>query len=166
MDALFEERLASLRLLSLDTDGVLNDGGLYYNDAGDELRKFNVKDGMGIQMLRRIGVEVVIITASAAPAIAQRGHRLGLEYVCLEVTDKLEALGKLCDKLGIDLDLVAHMGDDLNDLPVLKAVGCPLSVNDAIAAARDAALYVTKKNGGAGAVREVCDLIISVREEA
>jgi len=166
MDALFKKRLASLRLLSLDTDGVLTDGGLYYTDAGDEMRKFNVKDGMGIQMLRGIGVEVVIITASAAPAIAQRGRRLGLEYVFLEVADKLEALAKLCDRLGIDLDLVAHMGDDLNDLPVLKAVGCPLSVNDAMAVVRDVALYVTEMNGGAGAVREVCDLIISAREEA
>ncbi|MBT3553477.1 MAG: HAD-IIIA family hydrolase [Rhodospirillaceae bacterium] len=164
MDDLLRGRLAGLKLLSLDTDGVLTDGGLYYTDAGDEMRKFNVKDGMGMQMLRRAGVEVVIITASSAPAIAHRGHRLGLEHVYLETEDKLAALVGLCDKMGIDLDQVAHMGDDVNDLPVLQAVGCPLSVQDAMPMARDAALYVTKKNGGNGAVREVCDLIISVKQ--
>jgi 3-deoxy-D-manno-octulosonate 8-phosphate phosphatase (KDO 8-P phosphatase) len=164
MDEILQQRLAGLRLLSLDTDGVLTDGGLYYTDAGDEMRKFNVKDGMGMQMLRRAGVEVVIITASAAPAIAHRGHRLGLEHVFLETEDKLAALVGLCDMMGIDLDQVAHMGDDVNDLPVLQAVGCPMSVNDAMPVARDAALYVSKKNGGDGAVREVCDLIISVKE--
>lgn len=164
MDDLLRERLAGLKLLSLDTDGVLTDGGLYYTDAGDEMRKFNVKDGMGMQMLRRAGVEVVIITASSAPAIAHRGHRLGLEHVYLGCEDKLAALVGLCDKMGIDLDQVAHMGDDVNDLPVLEAVGCPMSVHDAMPVARGAALYVTQKDGGDGAVREVCDLIISVKQ--
>ena len=164
MDDILKSRLGSLKLLSLDTDGVLTDGGMYYTDAGDEMRKFNVKDGMGMQMLRRAGVEVVIITASASPAIAHRGHRLGIEHVYLETEDKLAALVGLCDKLGIDLDQVAHMGDDVNDLPVLEAVGCPLSVCGGMQVARDAALYVTQKNGGDGAVREVCDLIISVQE--
>jgi 3-deoxy-D-manno-octulosonate 8-phosphate phosphatase (KDO 8-P phosphatase) len=87
-----------------------------------------------------------------------------LEHVFLETEDKLAALVGLCDMMGIDLDQVAHMGDDVNDLPVLQAVGCPMSVNDAMPVARDAALYVSKKNGGDGAVREVCDLIISVKE--
>lgn len=164
MDDLLRQRLAGLKLLSLDTDGVLTDGGLYYTDAGDEMRKFNVKDGMGMQMLRRAGVEVVIITASNAPAIAHRGHRLGLEHVYLETEDKLATLVGLCDKMGIDLNQVAHMGDDVNDLPVLDTVGCPLSVKDAMPVARDAALYVTQKNGGDGAVREVCDLIIRVKQ--
>jgi len=164
MDDILKSRLGSLKLLSLDTDGVLTDGGMYYTDAGDEMRKFNVKDGMGMRLVRSAGVEVVIITASSAPAIAHRGHRLGLEHVYLETEDKLAALVTLCDKLGIDLDQVAHVGDDVNDLPVLEAVGCPMSVNDAMPAAKDAALYVTTRNGGHGAVREICDLIISVKE--
>ncbi|MFP6736463.1 MAG: HAD hydrolase family protein [Rhodospirillales bacterium] len=164
MDDILKDRLAGLKLLSLDTDGVLTDGGLYYTDAGDEMRKFNVKDGMGMRMLQSAGVEVVIITASSAPAIAHRGHRLGLEHVYLETEDKLAALVALCDKMGIDLDQVAHVGDDVNDLPVLEAVGCPMSVADAMPAAKDAALYVTQKNGGDGAVREVCDLILELKE--
>ena len=164
MDEIFRQRLAGLKLLSLDTDGVLTDGGLYYTDAGDEMRKFNVKDGMGIRMLQSAGVEVVIITASSAPAIAHRGHRLGLEHVYLETEDKLAALVELCDKRGIDLDQVAHVGDDVNDLPVLEAVGCPMSVANAMPAAKEVALYVTHNNGGEGAVREVCDLILELKE--
>lgn len=159
------KRLAGLKLLSLDTDGVLTDGGMYYTDAGDELRKFNVKDGMGMRMVRGAGVEVVIITASASPAIAHRGNWLGLEHVYLETRDKFAALVELCDKLGIDLDQVAHVGDDVNDIPVMEAVGCPISVNDAMPAAKAAAIYVTQKNGGQGAVREVCEMILAAKGE-
>ncbi len=159
----FMERLAGLKLLSLDTDGVLTDGGLYYTDDGDELRKFNVKDGMGIKRAQKAGVKIAIITASLAPSIAHRGQRLGVDFVQLECEDKLASLVNICDGLGIDLDQVGHVGDDLNDLPVLNAVGCPMSVADATNEAISAAVYVTKKKGGDGAVREICDLIVTAK---
>ncbi|NQV57199.1 MAG: HAD hydrolase family protein [Rhodospirillales bacterium] len=166
MDEAIKARLGALKLLSVDTDGVLTDGGLYYTDSGDEMRKFNVKDGMGMQMVRDAGVEVAIITASVSPSIGHRAMRLGLEHVYLETRDKMGALAELCGKLGITLDQVAHVGDDVNDLPVLEAVGCPLSVADAVDAAKAAAIYVTIKNGGDGAVREICDLILAAKAEA
>jgi len=159
----FMERLAGLKLLSLDTDGVLTDGGLYYTDGGEELRKFNVKDGMGMKRAQAAGVKIAIITASSTPSIAHRGQRLGVDHVFLECEDKLSTLVRICDDMGIDLDQVGHVGDDLNDLPVLEAVGCPMTVADATDEAISAALFVTKKNGGEGAVREICDLIVAAK---
>ena len=159
----FLERLSGIKLLSLDTDGVLTDGGLYYTDDGEELRKFNVKDGLGIQRVQASGVKVAIITASSTPSIAHRGRRLGVDYVFLDCADKLITLVGICDEMGIDLNQVGHVGDDLNDLPVFNAVGCPMTVVDATDEALSSALFVTKKKGGDGAVREICDLIVSLQ---
>lgn len=158
--------LATVRLLSLDTDGVLTDGGLYYTDAGDELRKFNVKDGLGIKLAQAAGVAVAIITASASTAIAHRGRVLGVDHVFLKTEDKIGRLTALCRELGIGLDAVAHVGDDLNDLPLLNAVGCPLTVADATDEAKAVAIYVTGLPGGGGAVREICDLLVQAKSAA
>jgi 3-deoxy-D-manno-octulosonate 8-phosphate phosphatase (KDO 8-P phosphatase) len=159
----FLERLSGIKLLSLDTDGVLTDGGLYYTDDGEELRKFNVKDGLGIQRVQAAGVKVAIITASSTPSIAHRGRSLGVDYVFLDCEDKLATLVRISDEMGIDLDQVGHVGDDLNDLPVFGAVGCPMAVADATDEALTSVLFVTKKKGGDGAVREICDLIVSIQ---
>lgn len=161
--AAFRVRLAKVKLLSLDTDGVLTDGGLYYTDAGDELRKFNVKDGLGIRRIQAAGVAVAVITASASPAIEHRARYLGVEHVHLEVGDKLQVLTGICDELGYPLEAVAHMGDDLNDVPVFREVGVPITVADAHDAAKAEACWITGLGGGQGAVREICDLIVEVR---
>ena len=161
-----EKRLAGIKLLSLDTDGVLTDGGIYFTDAGDELRKFNVKDGMGMKIAQAAGVQIAIITASSTPSIGYRATRLGVNHVFLAVEDKAQTLTKLCDELKICPDQVVHVGDDVNDIPALKLVGIPISVADAIPAARDAACYVTYRNGGDGAVREICDLIVAAKAGA
>ena len=155
------ERLKGVKLLSLDVDGVLTDGGLYYTDDGQQLRKFNVKDGMGLQRVQAVGVEVAVISAAKAPAILRRGESLGLRHVLVDRDDKLAALLEVCGELGIDLADAAHMGDDLNDLAVLEAVGLPLSVADAVPETRAAAAYVTERRGGDGAVREICDLMVA-----
>ena len=157
-------KLAAIRLLSLDLDGVLTDGGLYYTDAGDEMRKFDVKDGMGIKLALRAGIAVAIVTASTSPAIAHRGRRLGLEHVLLGVEDKLAAVQALCGRMGIALGEVAHLGDDVNDLPLLAAVGLPLAVADATPSVRRAAAYAARRPGGQGAVREICELLIAARK--
>ncbi len=157
-------RLGDVKLLSLDVDGVLTDGGLYFTDDGSQLRKFNVKDGEGIKRLLGAAVEVVIISAGQSQSILKRGESLGLEHVYIGVEDKLAALSDLCLELAIELAEVAHMGDDLNDLPVLEAVGLPLSVADAMPEVRERALYVTERGGGKGAVREICDLLLAARK--
>ena len=157
-------RLAGIRLLTVDTDGVLTDGGIYINDAGEELRKFNVKDGLGLKRVQAAGAAIALVTASATTAIAHRGRMLGLDHVFLDANDKLATVSGLCDRMGISLDQVGHIGDDLNDLPLLQAVGCPMTVADAVDAVRGAVLYVASKPGGGGGVREICDLIVAAKE--
>lgn len=157
-------RLKDIRLLSLDVDGVLTDGGLYYADDGSQLRKFNVKDGMGMQMARKAGVEVAIVTASDTPSITHRGHKLGLVEVHVGVEDKLATLQEMAGRLGISLSQVAHVGDDVNDIPVLEAVGLPLTVADAVDAVLDRVAHATLRKGGEGAVREICDAIVAAKQ--
>jgi 3-deoxy-D-manno-octulosonate 8-phosphate phosphatase (KDO 8-P phosphatase) len=154
-------RLKGVKLLSLDVDGVLTDGGLYYTNDGQQLRKFNVKDGMGLQRVRAAGVEVALISAAKAPAILHRAESLGLGYALVGCEDKLAGLANICGELGLDLVDAAHMGDDLNDLTVLEAVGLPLSVPDAVPEVRAVAAYITSRRGGDGAVREICDLMVA-----
>jgi 3-deoxy-D-manno-octulosonate 8-phosphate phosphatase (KDO 8-P phosphatase) len=157
-------RLGGIRLLSLDVDGILTDGGLYFADNGLTLRKFNVKDGQGIKHVLDAGIEIAVISAGIQESIRRRMESLGIPHIFTGVPDKLEALTGLCGRLGIDLADVIHMGDDVNDLPVMEAVGYPITVPDAVAEVLDRAVYVTTRMGGAGAVREICDLLVAVRD--
>ncbi len=160
------DRLSRVELLALDIDGVLTDGGLYYNDRGEQMKKFNAKDGMGIKIAQKAGIDIAIVSASSAPATRYRAKTLGIAHVFVGVEDKLATLQSLCETLEIDRSQVAYIGDDTNDLPALQWVGCPLTVANAMSANRDAAVYVTQKRGGEGAVREICDLLLSVRASA
>ncbi|MCP5368260.1 MAG: HAD hydrolase family protein [Hyphomicrobiales bacterium] len=157
------QRLRHVQLLSLDVDGVMTDGGLYYSNDGSILRRFNAKDGIGVVTARAAGVKVAVISAGTTESIRHRAETLNIDYVRFAVPDKLQALREICADLGIGLDAVAHMGDDLNDVPLLRAIGCPISIADAMPAAQDEAVYITDKPGGHGAVREVCDLLVASR---
>ena len=119
-----------------------------------------MKDGLGIRRVQAAGLTVAIITASASPAIAFRARYLGVEHAYLETRDKLATLTELCDATGVGLDQVTHMGDDLNDLPVFAEVGLAIAVADAMPDVLNAADQITDKMGGAGAVREICDLLV------
>ena len=149
-------RLAAVRLVSLDCDGVMTDGGLYYAADGTELRRFNVRDGVGIKALMHAGIEVAFLTASATEAIAQRARVLGVRHCLTGMEDKLGALTALCDSLGIGLNQAAHVGDDVNDLQLLRAVGVPMTVADAVP-------EVLRVAGGAGAVRDIAGRILAAR---
>jgi 3-deoxy-D-manno-octulosonate 8-phosphate phosphatase (KDO 8-P phosphatase) len=148
--------------LALDVDGVLTDGGLYYTETGEELKRFNIKDGQGLKLLMQSGIEVAIITAKSSLSTLHRAKALGIIHTYLGVEDKLSTLKNLSEKLGLSLSQVAYVGDDINDLAVMQAVGCPLSVADAISANQACALYVTKLAGGQGAVREICDILMQL----
>ncbi|AFY35637.1 HAD family hydrolase [Calothrix sp. PCC 7507] len=156
----WRSRLSQVKLLALDVDGVLTDGGLYYTDNGEELKKFNVKDGLGLKLLMQAGIDVAIITASTSSSVLHRAKKLGINYTFIGVEHKLSVLENLCHKLNITLEQVAYMGDDLNDLPILQAVGCPLTVADAMSANKSSAIYITELAGGQGAVREICDYLL------
>ena len=153
------ERLSKIKLLSLDVDGVLTDGGIYYTDGGDSFRKFNAKDGMGIAHLQAAGVPVCIISMGLPGAIDYRAKRLGIKHVYTDVANKGEAIQEVVAGLGIDLADVAHIGDDINDLTLFKLVGLRISVADGMDEVKQVADIISTKNGGAGAVREIADII-------
>ena len=153
------DKLAKVKLLSLDVDGVLTDGGIYYTDTGDSFRKFNAKDGMGIAHLQKIGVSVAIISMGMPGAIDHRAKRLGIKYVYTNVADKAVSMHEIIADLGINMSEVAHIGDDINDLPLFDVAGLTIAVADAMDEVKETADIVTTKNGGAGAVREIADLI-------
>ena len=153
-------RLSQIKLLSLDVDGVLTDGGIYYSDKGDSYRKFNAKDGVGISQILDAGVQVCIISAGDTGAIQARAKRLNINHVYTNVHDKLSILAKLAKKLNLKMSQIAHVGDDLNDLDVFKEVGLSITVNDAVAPVLSAAQVITQHKGGDGAVREICDSIL------
>ena len=156
-------QLSRIKLLVLDVDGIMTDGGLYYTESGEIIKKFNVKDGLGIKRLINAGVEVAIISANSSEATLHRANRLNVKHVFINAKDKLAILKDLCEQLNISLGEVASMGDDLSDLPVMQAVGLPITVADAMPENISCAQYVTAKSGGQGAVREVCDRIIKAQ---
>lgn len=156
------ERLLQVKLLVLDVDGVLTDGGLYYMESGEELKRFNIKDGQGLKLLMQTGIEVAIITAKSSLSTQHRAKHLGIVHTYLGIEDKLTTLRNLCKKLDLSLFQVAYVGDDINDLAVMQSVGCPLTVADATFENQACALYVTKLAGGQGAVREICNILIEV----
>lgn len=159
----FTARLAAIRLLTLDVDGVLTDGRVYVDDDGRESKAFYAPDGMGIRMLQRVGVTVALITGSSAPAVAHRARRLSIEHVLQGNDDKLPGWRMLVERLGYDATACAHMGDDINDLPLMRACGVAFSVTHAPPIVREAAHCIAQAPAGLGAVREVCERILEAR---
>ncbi len=159
-------QLRRIRLLSLDVDGVFTDGGIYFADDGLTLRRFNVRDGLGVKLAIAAGVEVAIISAGIQDSIRRRMEGLGIQHVHTGVRNKAATCRKLCDRLGVALEDVAHLGDDLPDLDLMRAVGCPIAVADAVPEVLAAARFVTERPGGAGVVREICDLLVAEKSDA
>ncbi len=154
------EKFKRVRLLALDSDGVLTDGGVYITDDGREFRRFDIKDGLGLKRVMRAGLDVAIISSASCEAVRVRAARLGIENVFLGVEDKLICLQQLCVRLDLTLEQVAYMGDDLPDLMVSQAVGLFIAPANAITENCMAAGYTTRAIGGYGAVREVCERIL------
>lgn len=152
--------LNKVRLLSLDVDGVQTDCSAYYTEDGQELRRFNVRDGMGISNVLAIGIPVIFITTSKTPSITARANKLKITRCIEGCENKLAALTEFCVEQGIDLAHVAHMGDDVNDLAVLRAVGIPVTVANAMPELADIVIWKSRFPGGNGAVREFCDLLV------
>lgn len=155
--------LRKLRALVLDVDGVLTDGGMYYGPTGEGLKRFHVKDGLGLRLIGEAGIEVALISGENSEILKRRAEKLRIENVFVGVEDKLRTLQAFTDSRRISLEEVAYVGDDLNDLPALRAVALPIAVADAVPQVLKAAAWVTSRRGGDGAVREVCDRILSVR---
>jgi 3-deoxy-D-manno-octulosonate 8-phosphate phosphatase (KDO 8-P phosphatase) len=164
LDQIFREQLRRVRLLALDVDGVLTDGGVYLFEDGREFRRFNIKDGAGLKALHDANVPVAILSSGACRAIYHRAQRLGITEVHVEIAEKLPLLKTICRKYEIELHEVCYMGDDIADQDIMMTVGLPCAPSDALPAVKACAKYVTHQAGGFGAVRELCDLILEVQD--
>jgi 3-deoxy-D-manno-octulosonate 8-phosphate phosphatase (KDO 8-P phosphatase) len=157
------ERLKDIRLLLSDVDGVMTDGGIIFDGNGLETKVFNVKDGHGIKMLQRSGIEVGIITGRTSLVVDIRARELGIKLVYQGALKKLESYEEIKQKTGLSDSQIAYVGDDVIDVPVMRRVAFAAAPSDGVAEARNVAHYVTSCGGGRGAVREVCDLILKGR---
>jgi 3-deoxy-D-manno-octulosonate 8-phosphate phosphatase (KDO 8-P phosphatase) len=156
-------RWARVRLFAMDVDGILTDGGVYVGSDGTELKRFYIPDGLGLGLLRDAGLPLAWISGRASGATTRRAAELKIPHVIQDRRDKLAALTELAGQLGFTLEQCVYMGDDIIDAPALAAAGIGVCVPHGAAAARAAAAHVTRHAGGNGAVREVCDLLLSAR---
>lgn len=157
-------RARGIRLVTCDVDGVLTDGRVYCADDGSEMKAFSSLDGVGIKMLARAGIAIAWITGSSSASVAHRARMLGVARLVQGRDDKLVPWEALIAELGLPGSACAHIGDDLPDLPIIARCGLGVTVPHAPAALRDRAHYVTLREGGAGAVREVCELILAAQD--
>ena len=155
-----------MRLVVFDVDGVLTDGRLYYGAGGEELKVFHVHDGQGMKRLMRTGVTLAIISGRDSIAVTRRMQDLSIAHVFQGDEDKLPILERLLKKLGLGLEQVACVGDDLPDLPLMQKVGLAVAVANALPVVKQAAHLVTAARGGRGAAREVCDMILAAQGHA
>ena len=163
MDDALKERALNIRMLVLDVDGVLTDGKLYFDHAGNELKAFNTRDGLGMKALQRSGIEVAVITGRKSEAVSHRMAQLGIQHVYQGREDKLNAFLHLLELTGLEASQVCFAGDDWIDLPLLLRVGLAVSVADAEERVKEQAHWITQRNGGDGAVREICNLILAAQ---
>lgn len=152
-----------VKLLLLDVDGILTDGSITYSDEGIELKTFNSKDGFGLNLVRKAGVEVGIITARSSQALIRRCQDLKIDHLYQGRRNKVETFQEVIAELGLTASEVAYMGDDWLDLPLLARVGFSATVADALAEVKEVTHFTSRFNGGQGGVREVCDLIVEAK---
>jgi len=154
-----------VRLLLLDIDGVMTDGRVIYSVYGDELKFFDVQDGLGITLLDRVGIKSVIVTAKKSRIVKARARDLKIAKTYQGYMDKLVPFNKILRKFKIPPEEICFMGDDLIDIPVLRRVGFAVCVPNAVEDVKSYAHYITSKTGGRGAVREICDLILRSQDK-
>ena len=158
------KKLAGIKLLAMDVDGVLTDAGMYYSEHGDELKKFNTRDGKGIELLRNAGIKTAFITSENTRLVERRAAKLKIDELCQGANDKLAAIQQIISKYGFTYEEIAYIGDDINDIDVMQVVGLAITVADGLPENRNVAHYITQAKGGEGAVREVAILILEARQ--
>lgn len=154
------EKAKSIRIVIFDVDGVLTDGTLYFTDSGEEIKAFNSRDGHGMKMLKASGVELAIITARKSRSVKLRAENLNITLLYQGEKNKLKVFESLVTKLKLDMSSCAYVGDDLIDLPVMTRCGLSICVPSSPILVKKHAHYVTNSEGGQGAVREVCEMIM------
>lgn len=153
----------NIKLFLVDVDGVLTDGGMYYAQTGEELKKFNTRDGQGLALLQEAGIKTGILTREQTEIVARRAEKLKVDFLFQGVSDKLSVVKQLLAEQNLAPDQVAYMGDDIHDLAVLHHVGLAATPNDAVRVCQIEADYISPLNGGAGCVRDLVDHLLSHR---
>jgi len=162
-----QRRALRIRLVLTDCDGVLTDAGVYYSGNGEELKRFSVRDGMGVERLRAEGIETAVITREIAPIVKKRAEKLKLRHLYMGVRDKRAHLEMVTSQTGLQLCQLAFIGDDVNDLEIIRAIdreGLTAAPRDAMAEVRDAVRYCCAAPGGHGAFRDFAEWILRLRE--
>jgi len=157
---LIKEKAEKIKLLLLDVDGVLTDGRIIYDSRGRDMKFFDVHDGLGVYVLRKSGIKTILITAKGSRAIGPRARDMQVEAVFENISPKTAVLDKILKKYDVNIDEICFVGDDLVDLCLMKRVGFPVAVFNACPEIKQAASYITLKEGGRGAVREVAEIIL------
>lgn len=158
-----KSKFQKIKLAAFDVDGVMTNGGLIYLQDGSEAKVFNAKDGLGLSMLNKAGIITAIITAKNSPIVQKRAQDLNITKVFLGQKNKKVALDELCKEFNLKYEEILYMGDDLPDLEVLKSTGISACPNDAVDEVKEICNCICAKNGGCGAVREVCDEILKAK---
>jgi 3-deoxy-D-manno-octulosonate 8-phosphate phosphatase (KDO 8-P phosphatase) len=159
------ELASRVRALVLDVDGVLTDAGIYYDAEGEALKRFNVRDGQGIALVRAAGLHVALVTREDSEVVTRRAEKLRLTHVFQGANDKLVVVENFAARLDLALADICYVGDDLGDLGAMERTGLSVAVADAAPEVKEVAHMTTTRNGGEGAVREVCDFILHARGE-
>lgn len=165
MENSLKKKLAQIKLFITDVDGVLTNGSLYYTNEGLVMKKFQVKDGMGTRLLKESGIKTALISTDTSELMKLRGERLKMDFIHIGSWDKDQIMLQICDELKIKPKNVGFIGDDVNDLEVLKKVGFAACPNDAVEVVKKVCHYICKKKGGDGAYREVADLILKYKKD-
>lgn len=157
------ERAAKIRLVLTDVDGVLTDSGVFYGKDGEVMKRFSIRDGMGVERLRNAGIEVGIVTGEESESVVKRAEKLHIEMVHLLCKDKPAILRQILEQQNYQAEEIAYIGDDVNDIEVMKLVGLAACPADAFPTTREAAHYVCRRPGGHGAFREFAELILEAK---
>ncbi len=161
--ATLRDKAAQIKLLICDVDGVLSDGKVYFGNNGEELKNFNIKDGLGIKLMQKHNIKVAIITGRQSKIVERRAKELGIEHIYQGRSDKRATYDEILSQLKLTPNQVAHIGDDLPDLPLMKRSGLGICVADAYHYLQQQADWQTPSKGGEGAVRDVADLLLTTQ---
>jgi len=162
---IIKKKIRKINLIISDVDGVLTDGGMYYSSDGEIMKKFNTKDGMGVELLKNHDIQTVLITKEQNNIVKKRADKLKIKDVYMGIKNKEILLPQITKKFVITNDEIAYIGDDVNDVSIMKKVGFTACPANAIDSVKEIVDYVCTKNGGEGSFREVVDLILSIKQK-
>ncbi len=160
-----KSKLEKVKLLVMDIDGTLTDGAMYYSADGEELKRFSTRDGMGVTLLHKSNIKTAILTSENSQIALKRGEKLKINKIILNSKDKTNALRQLSKEFSVNLDEIAYIGDDVNDLHAIQMAGVSACPSDSVEAIKNVADYISMYKGGNGAVREFCEMILKAQNK-